>query len=194
MSGAPEFSGNDADARLADALRVRRSADLVRPAGDIQGALDRLAAGIGQAVAGQAPIVMPVLLGGLFTAAGLCARFDFAYELDRIQVRRYGHALNGGALEWLVEPMLACAGRTVVVVDDVLDHGVTLAAVRQRLEAAGAARVLTVVLVVKDVPRPGIAAADFSGIECDDRYLFGCGMDYRGYWRGLSALYAVDDR
>ena len=137
------------------------------------------------------PIVMPVLLGGLFTAVRLGMHFDFVCEFDRVQVRRYGHAFEGGRLEWLVEPEIDVRGRTVLIVDDVLDRGITLDEVRRRLVGQGAAQVLSAVLVVKAIDRPGGTVADFAGLQCEDRFLFGCGMDYRGHWRGLPALYAV---
>lgn len=175
----------------AEAEDALETAELVCTAADIDAAIERMAAAIGDELGASNPIVMPVLLGGVFTAVRLSARFAFPCEFDRIQVRRYGFALDGGTLEWIVEPETDVRGRTVLLVDDILDRGITLAEVSRKLRRDGAARVLSSVLVVKDVERPAGPEADFAGVHCDDRFVFGCGMDYRGHWRSLPALYAV---
>ena len=94
----------------------------------------------------------------------------------------------------MVRPSRALAGRTVLLVDDILDHGKTLRAIDAELERSGVAKQLTAVLVVKRLAienRPSVAA---SGLAVDDVYVFGSGMDYCGYWRGLAGIYAVGER
>jgi len=173
---------------------VRRHAELVCAAAEVDAAIARMAREATRLVGDQNPVVLPVMLGGAYTAVQLCRHFDFAYELDSLQVGRYGAALEGGRLEWSLYPRLDLSGRTVLLVDDVLDRGVTLGAVAAELRGMGVRVLRVAVLVAKRVAaelaaeRPG---ADIVGIECPDRFLFGCGMDYKGYWRGLPALYAV---
>jgi hypoxanthine phosphoribosyltransferase len=117
----------------------------------------------------------------------------FPLDFDYLHVTRYRDRTVGGTIYWRVEPRLALAGRTVVVLDDILDEGHTLAAIRERVLAAGAARCLAAVLCEKDLGRPKPARADFTGVTVPDRYVFGCGMDVRGMWRNLPAIYAVKD-
>lgn len=174
-----------------DAERILDTADVVCSKAGIDAAIARMAAEIASRLRDRNPVLMPILLGGLFTAVRLAEHFDFPCEFDRVQLRRYGHALEGGALEWIVEPEIDVRGRTVLIVDDILDRGVTLGAVASRFARAGAADVLSAVLAVKNVSRPSGPEADFVGVRCPDRFVFGCGMDYRGHWRGLPALYAA---
>ncbi|HEX5047449.1 MAG TPA: hypoxanthine-guanine phosphoribosyltransferase [Gammaproteobacteria bacterium] len=175
-----------------DAAAVRRSARRLFSAREIDGALARMAADIDARVAGKNPVVLAVMHGGVFTAVDLCRRFDFAYELDYVHVTRY-RGTAGGEVEWRVRPSERLKGRTVLVVDDILDRGHTLAALGAELLEIGVAEQLTAALVVKRIataePRPPV---DFAGVEIDDVYVFGCGMDYHGQWRGLRALYALD--
>lgn len=141
------------------------------------------------------PVVLAVMHGGVFTAVELCRRFRFPHEFDYVHATRYAGDTKGGALEWRVRPSATLARRTVLVVDDILDHGHTLRALVRELERVGVAAQHTAVLVVKRLGRrmrrPEV---DFAGLEIDDVYVFGCGMDYRGYWRELKALYAVAER
>ena len=183
---------NGAAAEL-DAAAVRRSARRLYSAREIDRALERMAANIELEVRGKCPVVLAVMHGGVFTAVDLCRRFEFAHEFDYVHVTRYGGGLAGGEVEWRVRPSERLKGRTVLVVDDILDRGHTLEALGAELARVGVAEQLTAVLVMKRVataaPRPRV---DFMGVEIDDVYVFGCGMDYRGQWRGLRALYALD--
>ena len=105
---------------------------------------------------------------------------------------RYDGALVGGELRWRAWPNRDLSGRTVLVVDDIVDHGDTLKAICERLRRAGAGRVYVAMLVVKRLDQPRVRLdADFAGLEVEDVYVFGCGMDYKGYWRGLKGIYAV---
>jgi hypoxanthine phosphoribosyltransferase len=179
-------------AAVADALAARRGARRVRSARDIVRALQRMANAISADLAGSDPVVLAVMHGGAFAAVELCRRLRFPYELDFVHVTRYAGRTRGGEIEWRVRPSAELAGRTVLVVDDVLDRGHTLRALGAELKRIGVARQRTAVLVVKRVAnsrtRPKV---DYAGVEVEDVYLFGCGMDYRGYWRGLPALYAL---
>ena len=179
-------------AAAADALAARRHARRIASAREIARALARMAEEITADLAGADPVVLAVMHGGAFAAVELCRRLRFPYELDFVHVTRYARGTRGGEIEWRVRPSAELASRTVLVIDDVLDRGYTLRALGAELKRVGVARQRTAVLVVKRVAnaraRPKV---DYRGIEVDDVYLFGCGMDYRGYWRGLPALYAL---
>ena len=139
------------------------------------------------------PVVLAVMHGGAFAALELCKRFRFAHEFDYLHVTRYAGDTRGRSLRWLVRPSRALAGRTVLLVDDILDHGKTLRAIDVELERAGVAKQLTAVLVVKRLAlkRPSVTVG---GLAVEDVYVFGSGMDYRGYWRSLAGIYAVAER
>jgi hypoxanthine phosphoribosyltransferase len=171
---------------LRDARRLYSARDVAR-------ALDRMAAELTPALEHANPVVLAVMHGGAFTALELCKRFRFPYEFDYVHVTRYRGAMRGGGLTWLVRPRRALAGRTVLVVDDVLDRGKTLRALDAELERIGVAKRLSAVLVVKRLALAARPSVTVAGLAVDDVYVFGSGMDYRGYWRGLGGIYAVAD-
>jgi hypoxanthine phosphoribosyltransferase len=138
------------------------------------------------------PVVLAVMQGGAFAALELARRFDFPHELDYVHVTRYRGDVRGRNLEWRVRPSAGLAGRTVLVVDDILDRGTTLLALERELGRAGVAERLTAVLVVKRFATPRRRPhVDAAGLTVDDVYVFGSGMDYRGYWRSLRGVYAA---
>jgi hypoxanthine phosphoribosyltransferase len=152
-----------------------------------------MARAIGARRARDIRVLLAVMHGGVFAAVVLSKRLDFPHEFDYVHVTRYANRTTGGAIRWRKRPGKNLAGRTVIVVDDVLDHGHTLRALHEELDRIGVAKRETAVLVVKQVAGlPKRPKVDYAGLELDDLYLFGCGMDYRGYWRGLPALYALD--
>jgi hypoxanthine phosphoribosyltransferase len=131
-------------------------------------------------------------MGGAVVFTGqLLPQLAFPLDFDYLHVTRYGDVTTGGQLAWIVEPRADVAGRVVLVVDDILDEGVTLAAIRQRLLAQGATEVLSAVFADKNLGRTKPISADFVGVHLPNRYVFGYGMDVKGAWRNLPAVYAV---
>jgi hypoxanthine phosphoribosyltransferase len=151
-----------------------------------------MAVRIGAELATLEPVMLAVLKGGMVTAVELLKRFRFPCELDYVHVARYGNATKGGELTWIREPSDVLVGRHVLLVDDILDEGVTIAALRARLDALGVAKIFTAVLVSKDSPSRDVPV-DFVGLRMGDGYVFGCGMDYQGQWRGLSEIRVIED-
>lgn len=178
---------------LEEVRRARTEADCVITPEQIEAAYDKLASEITQRLSNANPLIYTVMNGGLIVAGKLISKLDFPLELAYIHASRYGNALNGTFLDWRVRPTQNLTGRIVLIIDDVLDEGHTLDAISQNVRDAGAAEVLTAVLVHKvhdRKARPNMYA-DFTGIEAPDRFLFGCGMDYKGYWRNASGIYAL---
>ena len=176
-----------------DVLQVGEHSDLLVSEPAVQQALDVFAAQIAADLSAADPLLLCVMNGGLFMTSELARRLAFPLQMDYLQVSRYGTAVHGNQLKWLSRPQTPLNGRTVLVTDDILDKGETLAAVCAWCHEAGAARVLSAVLVDKQVTTQRAVRADYAAIACPDRYLYGCGMDYRGYWRNLPAIYGVRD-
>lgn len=174
-----------------EARTVLAESDLVCSAQEVEATLARLSGEITAALAERHPLVLAVMGGAVFFAGQLLPRFPFPLEFDYLHVTRYGAATTGGALEWRVEPRQPVAGRTVLVLDDILDEGITLAAIRARLLANGAAECFTAVLSEKRLGRDKPIRADFVGLSLPNRYVFGCGMDVNGAWRNLPEIRAV---
>ncbi|MDI3514909.1 MAG: hypoxanthine-guanine phosphoribosyltransferase [Gammaproteobacteria bacterium] len=178
---------------LEEIKRARDEADCLADAATVEAALDRMAAEITARLADANPLVYAVMNGGLILAGRILPRLPFPLEVAYLHASRYGHAIQGTLLDWRVRPTQDLRGRTVLVLDDILDEGHTLKAIIEHLKEEGAAEVLSAVLVHKLHERkaePGMRA-DFSGLDIPDRFLFGCGMDYKGYWRNAPGIYAV---
>ena len=178
---------------LEEIKRARDEADCLADETTVEAALDRMAAEITARLADANPLVYAVMNGGLIFAGRILPRLPFPLEVAYLHASRYGHAIQGTLLDWRVRPTQDLRGRTVLVLDDILDEGHTLKAIIEHLKDEGAAEVLSAVLVHKLHDRkatPGMRA-DFSGLDIADRFLFGCGMDYKGYWRNAPGIYAV---
>lgn len=175
-----------------DAQRLLDRAECIVPAEAVDAAIARLGAEISGALGGQFPLVLAVMGGAVVFAGRLLPQLRFPLEFDFLHVTRYRGATRGGAMEWRVLPGQNVAGRDVLVLDDILDEGETLAAIRAKLMETGAARVWSAVLTDKANGLDKPLRADFVGLEVPDRYVFGCGMDAYGLWRNLPAIYALN--
>lgn len=175
-------------------LAVRDSADELRSPAEVAQALDRMAAEIAATIGDQDPLLLCVMTGGLVVAGELFTRFDFPVQLDYLHATRYQGTRGTDELKWITPPSQPLAGRTLLVVDDILDEGLTLAAILDYCREQQARAVYSAVLVEKNHDRkhPDVKP-DFTGLQVEDRYVFGCGMDYHGYWRNLTGIYAVKD-
>jgi len=170
--------------------RVAAEADCLYTRADIGAAVSRMARDISHTLAATHPIVLAMLNGGIFFTGELLLQLPFPLELDSIKAGRYQGATRGTEMRWSVKPSLPLTGRTVLVVDDILDEGITLAEVIRHCQEAGADRVLTAVLIDKQIGRPKPCAADFVGLTTENRYLFGYGLDYKNHLRNWPGIYA----
>jgi hypoxanthine phosphoribosyltransferase len=177
----------------AEILGARRQATQLVSADAVLKAIDQVAVRMTVVLAEQNPLLISVLEGGLPFAGLLLQRLDFPLQIAHVHVGRYGHETRGSQLHWYSKPRVSLAGRHVVFIDDILDQAITLAELRSWALEQGAAAVDVCVLVDKQIAnakqRP--LQADFTALSCPDRFLFGCGMDYQGYWRNLPGIYAM---
>lgn len=170
---------------------VQAGAECLYEEQEVEHALDCLAALITERLAQEYPVVLCVMLGGIVTTGKLVPRLSFALQLDYLHVSRYRGKTRGGGLEWHKRASIALEGRTVLIVDDILDEGHTLAAIVEDCLRHGARRVYTAVLVEKHRAQAPVIQANFVGLTVEDRYVFGYGMDYKNHLRNLAGIYAV---
>ncbi len=170
------------------------SARLLCSAEAVNAAVTRVAGELNSALREANPLVLCVMRGALVFAGQLLPQLEFPLQVDVLDATRYGDATRGGELHFRSMPAAAVSGRTVLLIDDILDEGVTLAALHARLTALGAQCVLTAVFAVKQTGRAKPCAADFWGVTVPDTYVFGFGMDVQGYWRNLPAVYALNEK
>lgn len=180
---------------LADEAReVLRCADKLYDAVQVSRGYDQMARDIEDQLGDSNPVILAVMVGGMIPAAQLLHRLQMPLEIDYIHATRYRSGLHGHDLEWRIRPKDDLRARHVLVVDDILDEGHTLGAIMATLRELETASVRSAVLVDKVHERrvKGVQA-DFSQLQVPDRYVFGCGMDYKGWYRQLPAIYAVAD-
>ncbi|MBB71972.1 MAG: hypoxanthine-guanine phosphoribosyltransferase [Legionellales bacterium] len=159
----------------------------------VEQALDSMGDAIHNRLADENPILLCVMIGGMVATGNLLPRLDFPLELHYVHATRYRGEIRGGELNWKATPTFDIKDRTVLIVDDILDGGVTLSAIIDYCREAGAKDVLTAVLVDKHHEREegGLESADFTGLTVDDRYIFGYGMDYKEYLRNAPGIFVV---
>jgi hypoxanthine phosphoribosyltransferase len=177
---------------LADMRHLMDNADCLISHEQVERALDRMAEEITRDLGDKLPVFYCVMNGGLITTGHLLTRLGFPLEVDYLHATRYRGGLRGGELFWRVSPEIPMAGRHVVIVDDILDEGATLAAILAYCREAGAASIATAVLVDKQHERKAVAGlkADYCSLEVADRFVFGFGMDIKGYWRNAPGIFA----
>ena len=190
MSTLPELAAVMADAELVHDRAAIEAA--------IAGMAGRIVADYGSSGmpdAAARPVFLTVMHGGLPFAAQLAlaiGALGLDLEFDYLHATRYRGAISGGELAWKHRPETPLRGRRVLLVDDIVDEGHTLAAVRAWCDGQGARDVRIAAMVVKRHQRcvAGLCA-DYVGLDVPDRYVFGYGMDYHEQGRNLPAIYAL---
>lgn len=173
------------------AWRFLEESDPIASAEDVQAAIKRVALQINDKLARSYPLVLVVMGGAVVFAGQVLPLLKFPLDLDYIHASRYGVETRGAKIDWRVSPPASVRGRAVLVLDDILDGGDTMAAIRDRLLELGAASFHCAVLVEKRLTRAKPIKADFVGLTIEDRFVFGCGMDAKGFWRNLPEIRAM---
>ena len=176
---------------LAQLWEILERADMVYGEDQLKAAVQRVAREITAVLAERVPLVLSVMGGAVVFTGQLLPLLHFPLEFDYVHVTRYGDTLSGGSVHWAVRPRTSVRDRIVLVLDDILDEGKTLAAIRDGFMADGARQVYSAVFAEKDTGKAKPIAADFVGVRLPNRYVFGFGMDVKGAWRNLPAIYAL---
>jgi len=139
------------------------------------------------------PVLLCVLLGGIVPLGNLLCRLDFPLEVDYIHVSSYGQKNKQGDLLLKAEPTKDLSGRNVVIVDDILDTGITLKTIVEYCKKKGAEKIYTAVLLDKSKKRKpgGVERANFKAVTISDGFVFGYGLDYSEYLRNAPGIYVV---
>ncbi|MFT3742535.1 MAG: hypoxanthine-guanine phosphoribosyltransferase [Gammaproteobacteria bacterium] len=172
---------------------ILETATCLHPQTAVETAFDEMAKHINETLAETNPIFLCVLIGGIIPLGYLLPRLNFPLEVDYIHASRYEGKTTGGELSWHAQPRKSLKDRTIILVDDILDTGITLKALVDFCWAEGAKAVYTAVLVDKQHARTaeGLQTADFVGLSVENRYVFGYGLDYKEYLRNARGIFAV---
>lgn len=172
------------------AQQVFGKADCLYKKEEVEKAICWMAEEINKKLEGSNPLMLCVMNGGLVLAGQLLPKMNMMLNLDYIHVTRYAEDTSGGELQWLVTPRVSLRDRVVLIVDDIFDEGETIKSVIQDCRKAGAKKVYSAVLVNKLHGRKADVNVDFVGLDVEDRYVFGYGMDYKGFLRNAPGIYA----
>ena len=176
-----------------EALRLLDTADEIVTSRQVRAAVERMGSDISKRLEGEFPVVLAVMGGAAVFIGQLLPLLHFPLEFGAIEVTRYNNDIQGREINWRLPPRDNVRDRVVLVVDDILDEGITLAAIRKRLLEMGAREVLAAVFADKDIGHDKPVHADFVGVTVPNRYVFGFGMDAYGLWRNLPSIYALKD-
>jgi hypoxanthine phosphoribosyltransferase len=180
--------------KVTDKIKeVSNKAECLHDFSALEEALDKMAVEITEKLENENPIILCVMIGALIPTGHLLTRLNFPLEVDYIHATRYRGAMRGGDLHWLVEPRKSLKDRSVLIVDDIMDGGLTLSAIIDYCNQLGAKKVYSAVMVNKIREREkGVNfEPDFIGVSTEDRYLIGFGLDYEEYCRNVPGIYAV---
>jgi hypoxanthine phosphoribosyltransferase len=178
---------------LKELQQMQENADLLHDEQTVEAALDNMAANINSKLADSNPLVLCVMNGGIVVSGKLLTRLTIPLNIDAINASRYKNQTFGTGIEWILKPRATLQDRTILIVDDILDEGITLAAIYEYCIEQGARAVYSAVLIDKKIGRDKPVKADFVGLETENRYLFGYGMDYKGYCRNVAGIYACKE-
>ncbi len=178
---------------LEEISQILSSADLLYSDSDIESAIARMALQISEDLRETNPVFLCVMNGGIVISGKLLTRLNFPLTLDAINASRYNNKISGEEIEWIQKPKTCLNDRTVLIVDDILDEGLTLKAIINYCKKQGAGSVYTAVLVNKILDKQKPIVANFVGLEVENHYLFGFGMDYKGYLRNADGIYACNN-
>lgn len=152
----------------------------------IQKRLDILAEKLTHDFEGQSIVVVALLKGAILFMADLLRRVPLTMEIECLNVSSYhGGTESSGTVEFLDKTLPDVKGRSVLILDDILDTGGTLHAVMEKLTELGATDVKTCVLLTKDIPRESVKEANYSGFGIGSEFVVGYGLDYQGKYRNL---------
>lgn len=191
---APELRGKRSVVKLPEDIKdIYERSTCLYSKDQVDEALDRMAVNIGKVLVDDDPLFLCVVVGGIVPLGNLLPRLDFPLEVDYIHATRYRGEMSGGELHWKAKPSTPMTDRTIVVVDDILDSGITLQEVVKYCYEQGAKNVMTAVLVDKQHARQpeGLQKADFTGLMVGNHFVFGYGMDYKEYLRNAPGIFAV---
>jgi hypoxanthine phosphoribosyltransferase len=137
---------------------------------------------------GREPLLVSIMVGSIPFAADLLRSITIPAEVDFLNLNRFGESGRIGIAMDLSTPVL---DRNVIIVEDIIDTGLTLAVLRKMILDRGAASVSTATLLDKTRRRVTSVPIEYRGFEVGDEYLVGYGLDWQGYYRNLRSIWAV---
>ncbi|MEY3810833.1 MAG: hypothetical protein RL221_1216 [Pseudomonadota bacterium] len=159
---------------------------------EIKTVIKNIADQVNQTIKTDDLYVLCVMNGALIFAGQLLPRLEKNIQYSYIHATRYAASLTGGPIHWLVKPPIDIEGKTVLILDDILDEGITLREIATTCLAMKAKAIYTAVLFDKEITKEKSYFPNFIGLKVPNRFVFGYGLDCKGLGRNLPHLYALD--
>ena len=159
---------------------------------EIKTVIKNIADQVNQTIQTEDLYVLCVMNGALIFAGQLLPRLEKNIQYSYIHATRYAASLTGGPIHWLVKPPIDIEGKTVLILDDILDEGITLREIAATCLAMKAKAIYTAVLFDKEITKEKSYFPNFIGLKVPNRFVFGYGLDCKGLGRNLPHLYALD--
>ncbi len=176
---------------MPDPFTYLKQAEIIHSEQAVSQAIANIAAKLNQDYANKLPIVLSVMNGALYFTGQLLPKLLFPLELNYVHATRYHGEIKGNKIKWIVKPTSAVKNRNVLILDDILDEGITLKSIVDECILLGAKEVKIAVLAEKMINKNKSIRADYVELILPNRYVFGCGMDVHNWWRNLPAIYAL---
>lgn len=165
---------------------------LIISAEEIRARVQELGRELTAAYRGKNPVVVGILKGSFIFLADLVREMDFEVEIDFVQTSSYREGMSPGALELLMGPSIQPSGRHVLLVEDLLDTGVTCSFVQNLFLTKNPASFALCALVDKKERREAAIKADYVGFDLERGFIVGFGTDYAEAGRNLPGIYVLD--
>jgi len=176
-----------------DPRKVLENSTVIANRQEVEAAVEQIATEINTHYGDRSIILLVVMTGAIMPAAWIAARLEMPLQMDFIHATRYSGQTEGGEIEFRVPPRLNLQNQDVLIVDDIYDIGLTLQMIEHYCEARGARSVNSAVLIRKIHNRETTGELPaFIGMEVEDKYVFGCGMDVYEHWRHLDEIRALE--
>ncbi len=176
---------------LVNPQQYLQQAEIIYDEVAVNQAISSIAIQLNQYYIEKMPLVLCVMSGAAYFTGQLLPQLKFPLELDYVQATRYQGDLQGKTLKWIVKPKETIKNRSVLILDDILDEGITLQKIIEECHLFGAKEIKSAVLIEKKLSLSKPIQADYVGLTVPNRYVFGCGMDIHGWWRNLPVIYAL---
>ncbi len=175
-------------------MKVLENSVLIADRQEVEAAVERMAVAVNAYYEERPIVLLAVMTGAIMPAAWLASRLKMPLQMDFIHATRYTGQTEGGELDFRVPPRLNLQNHDVLIIDDIYDIGLTLQLIEKYCVSRGARSVNSAVLVRKIHKRETTGELPtFIGMEVEDKYVFGCGMDVYEYWRQLNEIRALEE-
>ena len=176
----------------SDPFQYLKQAEIIHSEQAVTQAISDIANKLNQYYTTKQPVVLSVMNGAMYFTGQLMPKLSFPLELNYVHATRYHGELKGHKIKWIVKPTITVKDRNVLILDDILDEGITLKSIVDECKLLGAKEVKVAVLAEKTIDKGKPISADYVELVLPNRYVFGCGMDVHNWWRNLPAIYALN--